>query len=196
MIYCEGKNTEPGYFKALERSLRSAIIDVQVQPTGAPKTIAEEAIARAKEEGLARGSRKRPENSFERNDQVWAVFDRDEHEPFDEVVELCERQGVKGGRSNPCFEIWLILHEEEFERPDDRHQVCRRLRELRPEYDPNGAKTCDWQRMLLNVKSAEDRASVQLAHRVAEGDPFGPPSTTVGQLTKAIRDAASTSDVK
>jgi hypothetical protein len=179
MIYCEGKNTEPGYFKALERSLRSAIIDVEVQRTGAPKTIAEDAIARPMEEGLARGSRKRPENSFERDDQVWAVFDRDEHEPFDEVIELCERQGVRIGRSNPCFEVWLILHEEEFERPDDRHQVCRHLRELRPEYDPYGAKTCDWQKMIGRVEAAEDRASTQLRHRVSEGTPFGPPSTTV-----------------
>jgi hypothetical protein len=65
IIYCEGKKTEPGYFHALEGFLKSAIIDVEVEPTGVPKTIAEAAVARARREGLAKGSRRKPENSFE-----------------------------------------------------------------------------------------------------------------------------------
>ncbi len=190
IIYCEGKNTEPGYFKALERSLKTAIVDVSIEPTGAPKTIASRAVARAKSELLARGSRRKPENSFELGDQVWAVFDRDEHDSFDAAVEHCVRHGVGVGRSNPCFEVWLILHEEDFHRPDDRHQVCRHLHSLHPAYDPVGAKTCDWAKLVANVEQAENRAERQLVERTNEGAPFGRPSTTVGKLTKAIRTAA------
>jgi hypothetical protein len=85
------------------------------------------------------------------------------------------------------------LHEEGFDRPDDRHQVCRHLRSLRPEYDPDGSKICDWNKLLENVEVAEQRASKQLLARDNEGDPFGPPSNTVGELTAAIRTAAKAS---
>jgi RloB-like protein len=189
-------NTEPGYFDALKRSRKSALIDVEIQPSGAPKTIAEKAVERAKSEGLAKSAKARPKNSFESRDQVWAVFDRDEHDSFDMAIELCARNGVHIGRSNPCFEVWLILHEEEFHRPDDRHQVCRHLGLLRPEYDPNAAKTCDWPKLLERVEIAEQRASRQLLERAKEGDPFGRPSTTVGALVAAIRDAADASTPK
>ena len=196
IIYCEGVNTEPGYFNALRRLQKNALIGVELLPSGAPKTIAEKAVERAKKEGVAKGGKTRPKNSFEALDQVWAVFDRDEHEFFDIAIELCARHGVRIGRSNPCFEIWLILHEEEFDRPDNRHQVCRHLRSLRPEYDPNGAKTCAWSKLLERVEIAEQRASRQLLAREREGAPFGPPSTTVGALSRAIRDAAETSAPK
>lgn len=196
LIYCEGENTEPGYFRALRRHLRSALIEIEVEPTGAPITIAERAVSRARSEGLAKPSRKRPANSYETGDQVWAVFDRDEHEHFNKAVALCEQHGVQVGRSNPCFEIWLILHFEEFDRQDDRHQVCRHLRSIHPEYDPNGAKTCDWAHLIEAIAAAERRAQVQLVRREQEGFPFGTPSTTVGVLTQAIRDAANASKAK
>jgi hypothetical protein len=196
IVYCEGSTTEPGYFNALRRSYRSALIDVEIQPTGAPRTIAEKAVERAKKEGLAKGVKARPKSSFESKDQVWAVFDRDEHESFDIAIELCTRHGVNIGRSNPCFEVWLILHEEEFHRPDDRHQVCRHLRCLCPEYDPHGAKICNWPKLLEHVEIAEQRASQQLSEREREGAPFGRPSTTVGALAEAIRKAAAASTPK
>lgn len=56
-------------------------------------TIAKEAAARAKSEGLAPRSR-RLKHSFERQDQGWAVFDRDEHPEFQQAVQLCKRSGV------------------------------------------------------------------------------------------------------
>ena len=78
ILFCEGKNTEPAYFRAIERVCTSAQIEVQVEPAaGVPYTIAEKAVARAKSAGLAPRSRR--VNSFEESDQVWAVFDRDEH---------------------------------------------------------------------------------------------------------------------
>lgn len=192
IIYCEGRKTEPGYFNEFNRA-RGALIDVEVVPAGVPLTVAEAAVARAKREGLAKGSSKRRRDSFAAADQVWAVFDRDEHPNFEAAIELCSRHGVSVGRSNPCFEIWLILHVEDFNRPDDRHALGRHLSKLRPEYEPNGAKTCRWRELLASVEDAETRAANQLAQRSNEGAPFGTPSTTVGELTKAIREAAKRS---
>jgi hypothetical protein len=192
IIYCEGESTEPAYFAALKRILRYALIDIETNPVGAPMTTAQRAVERAKREGLARGSKK-PKDSFAEHDQVWAVFDRDEHPNLDEAVALCDGKGVQVGRSNPCFELWLILHVALHDAPDDRHQLARHLRELRPEYDPNGAKRCNWDEMIPNVQTAEANAARLLKNREAEGAPHGRPSTTVGLLTSEIRKAAEAS---
>lgn len=182
VIYCEGKNTEPAYFYALWRTVRSALVEVQTIHAGVPMTIAERASERAK--------RRKPRDSFEHHDQVWAAFDRDEHPDFDEAVRLCERNKVGVARSNPCFELWLILHEADFDKQHNRHQVQAHLRSLRPEYDPSAGKSCDCHALVVRVADAEARALVQLERRKKERAPFSAPSTTVGALTVAISNAA------
>ena len=190
IIYCEGQKTEPAYFAALKRFCANALIEVKtIAPAGVPFTLASAAADRAK--SLRRNRRGGSErNSFEENDQVWAVFDRDEHPRFDDAVDLCQRAAVGIARSNPCFEFWLILHEEDYDRPDDRHAVQAHLKRLRPEYDRDGTKTPDCADLIARVDAAEARAERQLARRVAERTPHGPPSTTVGLLTREIRQAA------
>jgi hypothetical protein len=107
-----------------------------------------------------------------------------------DAVGLCESVDVGVGRSNPCFEVWLVLHEGDFDRPDDRHAVQAHLRVLRPEYDPAKGKTPDCANLIARVEQAEMRAEAQLARRDAEGNAHGRPSTTVWRLTQAIRNAA------
>ena len=79
ILFLEGGKTEPAYFDALQRACRGALIDIESHPgMGVPYTIAEKAVERARKLGLAPRSRRR-KDSFEDRDQVWAVFDRDEH---------------------------------------------------------------------------------------------------------------------
>ena len=166
------------------------MIEIKIHPgVGVPYTIAEKAVEHARELGLDPRSR-RKRDSFEDHDQVWAVFDRDEHPRFKEAVELCRNKGVGVGRSDPCFELWLILHECDYDRQNNRHEVQAELRRLRPEYEIDGAKTPDCEDLIARVEDAERRAEKQLHRREEEDRPFGNPSTTVGQLTGAIREAA------
>ena len=189
ILYCEGRNTEPACFQAIQRTCSSALISVEPHGgVGVPMTIATEAAAYAKSEGLAPRSRRR-KHSFEKQDQVWAVFDRDEHPEFRQAVQLCERSGVRVARSNPCFELWLILHDRDYNRPNRRQSVQADLKAVRPEYDPKRAKTPDCDELVLRVQSAELRADAQLRDRELDGNSFGNPSTTVGTLTRAIRQA-------
>ena len=190
LIFCEGRNTEPAYFKALKWVFSDALIEVEtIAPAGVPYTLAKSATDRARSLELERRPRKL-RNSYEEGDEVWAVFDRDEHPRFEEAVAICLLGNVGVGRSNPCFELWLILHEQDFDRPDDRHAVQAHLQTLRPEYERDGAKAPDCDDMVSRAEEAERRAEVLLARRVEERTPFGCPSTTVGQLTRSIRDAA------
>ena len=188
-LFCEGKNTEPAYFSAIEKIWTGALVSIESRRgVGVPITIAQKALEFAKSEGLARGSR-RHRNLFEERDEVWAVFDRDEHERYEEAVNLCKDNGIGVARSNPCFEVWLILHEQDYDRPDDRHQAQRKLQQLRPEYDGAGAKVPDCEEMVTRVRQAEVRGQELLRRREDEMEPHGRPSTTVGDLTKAIRKA-------
>ena len=190
ILFLEGRKTEPTYFDALKRACRSTLIDIEPHPgVGVPYTIAEKAVERARELGLTRRSRRR-RDSFEVHDEVWAVFDRDEHPRFNEAVELCRKHGIGIGRSDPCFELWLILHEQDYDRPDGRHAVQAELKRLRPEYEIEGAKTPDCEDLIWRVEDAERRSYEQLRRREEEDNAFGNPSTTVGRLTTAIRQAA------
>ncbi|HVB67576.1 MAG TPA: RloB family protein, partial [Acetobacteraceae bacterium] len=129
-------------------------------------------------------------DSYEERDKIWAVFDRDQHLRYEEAIDLCRRHNVDVARSNPCFELWLILHETDYDKPDGGHAVQRHLRTLRPEYDPHGTKTVDCADLINRIAAAEQRSAAQLIRREQDGTPFGNPSTTVGNLIRAILDAA------
>ena len=52
--------------------------------------------------------RTRPVNrSF---DEIWCIFDRDDHKRFDQAIRAAARAGIQIAVSNPCFELWLVLH--------------------------------------------------------------------------------------
>ena len=191
ILFCEGEKTEIEYFKAISRICSKTLIAVETHGgVGVPYTIAEKAVERAKALGLAPKSRgKGKKDSYEERDQVWAVFDRDEHDRFDAAVRDCEKQNVGVGRSNPCFELWLILHEQDYDKPNDRHAMQKAFAKLRPEYNLKGAKTPDCEDLVKRVEAAEQRGERGLQNRESGGDPYGNPSTTVGRLTRAIREA-------
>lgn len=186
IIYSEGKNTEPHYFRAVRRDLLGALVDLEIiDAAGVPMTIAETACERAAALKRSRGRK----SSFEEGDQVWAVFDRDEHPKVAEALERCRSGNVGVAFSDPCFELWLILHFDNFDRPDDRHQVQSALAGVCEGYDPKGAKSADFSKLTLKVKEAEERAARQLERREAEGRPIRRPFTTVFRLTQEMRNA-------
>jgi hypothetical protein len=186
IIYSEGKNTEPDYFHAVRRDLLGALVDIEIiEAAGVPMTIAE----RACERSTAMKRRRGRKSSFEEGDQVWAVFDRDEHPKVSEAIERCRVGHVGVAFSDPCFELWLILHFNDFDRSDDRHQVQAELAKVCKSYDPNGRKSADFSKFMPKLLDAEERAARQLVRREAEGQPARRPFTTVFGLTQEMRKA-------
>ena len=186
-IFCEGRNTEPSYLNALKHYFRGTLIDIHItKGAGVPKTIADKAAAKRK----ALGRRGLKRDSFEEHDEVWAVFDRDEHPNFEQAIDICLQGNVKVGRSNPCFEVWLILHIQAYDKLDDRLAVQRKAAQIVPGYDHKKGKSLNCEALLELVEDAEERAERQLAARKSEGNDYGQPSTTFGQLTASIRSAA------
>ena len=104
-LVCEGKNTEPTYFKALKNVLKSSLIEVITQEgVGVPKTIAAKAEELACVEKLAKWKR-RNKDSFAKDDEVWAVFDRDNHPNYAKAKSQCDKAqiGVAYSEVVPVF---------------------------------------------------------------------------------------------
>ncbi|MGH3680536.1 MAG: RloB family protein [Natronosporangium sp.] len=123
LIYCGGVRTEPDYFDGLRERFRRGSVTIKIRQEG----IAPVALVRA-----AAGYRERSSSSF---DDVWCVVDVDR---FDLDIALAEayRRNVRLAVSNPCFELWLLLHHADcraFCR--DCAEVERRLRKHVPGYD-------------------------------------------------------------
>ncbi|NJP89490.1 RloB domain-containing protein [Nonomuraea sp. FMUSA5-5] len=131
-IYCEGRGTEKIYFCGLRSTLRAANVDVRVVPTkGNPHSIVRYAI---NDTGLAR----RSEIDFQRGDQVWCVFDVEApqcHPGIEEAEKLASKYGIKLAVSNPCFELWLLLHFQEQRAYLTTANACTKLAVHLPDYN-------------------------------------------------------------
>ncbi len=49
-------------------------------------------------------------------DECWCVFDVEAAQPhpnLEPAVRLAEQNGIRLAISNPCFELWLILHHQD-----------------------------------------------------------------------------------
>lgn len=188
-LFCEGGKTEPEYFRAIKQRYRHSLIElVTVGAIGVPLTVATEAIKKKAE--ISRKIRGEEKSSFEKNDEVWVVFDRDDHPHYRESIRRCIAKGVLVGRSDPCFELWLLLHHVNYDKLDGRVVVQRELEKHCTEYNHNNHKMVDCEKIIEKVDDAEKRAALQLRKRKDEGDELGGPSTTVGRLTSSIRAAA------
>lgn len=184
-IFCEGGRTEPDYFNALRLEYPVELMDVHVVPAaGVPRTLFEKANMARK---TAR-SRLRRGESFSEGDQYWIVFDRDDHPLIEQTIGDCSRCGIEFAFSDPCFELWLILHIENFDRPDDRNAVQGHLGKVEPTYERREKKVCDFRALVRKVEDAEARAKAQHERREKEGDGFSRPVTTVYRLTRRLRN--------
>ncbi len=179
IVVCEGRLTEPSYFDALARYCgANTIVDlVLVRGAGVPLSVVRE----------ARRIKSESQDEYSDRDQTWAVFDRDEHPGFEQAINEAKSSGVFVAYSNPCFELWLVLHYQEHDAPIDRAQIQRILRRLMPAYDPNGSKRIEFSAIRDAVVSAERRAERMERRRAEEATPRGNPSCSVYQLTREIR---------
>lgn len=178
VIVCEGELAEPSYFHPLARHC-SALVSVE-RAAGVPLSVVKKAIALKRRANKGR-------NSFERRDQFWAVFDRDEHPKFAEAINKAESAGINVCYSNPCFELWLVLHYQDYDRPCRRDEIQRVLRDLMTGYDPDRTKQVNFEEIRQHIEKAERRAELQEQRRNDEQSPRENPCTNVFKLTRSIR---------
>lgn len=137
LIVSEGSKTEPLYFEEIRSAYQLHSANVVVQPCQlgtAPIQVVQYAKQLIERGDLHKGIRP---GSF---DQVYAVFDRDDHVTYHNALQLAqsldgkfrndsnERIPFKAIPSIPSFELWLLLHYEDIQAPIHRDEVMQRLR--------------------------------------------------------------------
>jgi RloB-like protein len=168
LVVCGSAKTESTYLRELRNSVGNPAVDITlVNRDKSPLQVVEYAIDFVK----------RDERAF---DEVWCVFDVDQFD-IDPAVRFAQRSRLELAVSNPCFELWLLLHHDQCKAfcagYDD---VVDRLRRHLPTYD----KTC--------LRFADFAAGVSAAvERARELEPDGSkhdinPSTSVWRLVERI----------
>lgn len=183
-ITCEGLVTEPRYFDDCVRHYGAGLVHLKIIPkTGVPLTVVKAAVERRKKmiEAVRSGTREK-DPPF----TVWAIFDRDEHD-VGEAFELAKANGVRIAFSNPCFELWPMLHlNTNYGSQDGRHALQRSLSVLMPNYHHEDNPTVDFDLIKNRVENAINAADRLVRARTDEGSSIGCPVTTVGDLVKRI----------
>lgn len=106
-VFTEGRRTEPDYINHWFRKHRDQVVVTIDGFHGTPLRLVEEAIKQRKQD-----MRDQERGRGRVADEYWCVFDRDEHDDFDDAVMAAAAQDIKIAYSNPCIELWFVLHFE------------------------------------------------------------------------------------
>jgi hypothetical protein len=128
-IVCEGQKTEDIYFSGIRREFRLATARLRVIGLGVdPFLVVQEAEALR--------------SDF---DHTWAVFDVEApgahaipHARLHNAVEKARRAGIRCAISNPCFELWLLLHFHRQTAYLNNEAVRAKIRQCNCGYDAKG----------------------------------------------------------
>jgi hypothetical protein len=181
LVVCEGKVTEPRYFRELQHAFRNRLVHVEIdKQAGVPLTVVNRALAM---DAQAKDDAKANQDDNLKYDEVWCVFDVDEHPNLAKALELAKSEGFEVALSNPCFELWALLHfKDQFERVH-RHEVQHAIKEFLPNCD----KELDFRRLHAGYAQAVRRADLLQRQADATSNPRRNPSTSVFRLTERIR---------
>ena len=102
VIVCEGEKTEINYFNGFNERYSTIVITPLHGRCTDPRSIVKYAYK----------EKKRLKVNIENGDRIWCVFDVDSNTNHDlrNTLELSEKYDIPIALSNPCFELWLILH--------------------------------------------------------------------------------------
>jgi hypothetical protein len=181
LIVCEGKNTEPQYFRGFWQSARNPRVRIFIPPKhGVPKTLVEVA-KQLKKDAQTDAKKQNDENLAV--DSIWCVCDVDDHPNLPDVKQMARDNGIHLAISNPCIELWLLLHFRESPGMQHRDKVRQLLKGYVPEYD----KHVEYETYAGGYPQAVIRASRLDETAESAADSGRNPTTGVYKLTELIR---------
>lgn len=184
LICCEGKVTEPSYFGALKAEVRNSLLEIQIYGRGeSPKTLVESAVERKR---WAEKEAARLKDDTVLYDEVWCVFDVDSHPNIPDAKQQATDNNVRLAISNPCFEVWMLLHFQEqtayIDRGHLKRACCKHVK--------NYKKEIPYDTVRPTYGKAVTRAKNLDRMHVRSGKPGANPSTGVYGLTERIYELA------
>lgn len=188
LIVCEGEKTEMYYFESLKQEWRLTSVDIRIDgPKESGKTDPKGIVGYAKEQMIEINSG----NEEIENKNVWCVFDRDAHLNHENAFKMAKDNGFGVAFSNPCFELWYLLHFKEQTAHIERNVAKRDLKiEFSNKSMPKYEKNMEGVFKLLESKleDAESRAKRLRKKHKGDGNPeTHNPSTSVDKLISHLR---------
>ena len=186
VVFCEGARTEPDYLKALKAdpAVNKAVsLEIDGQTHGsAPLTLV----------AAAADFRARTPADQSEVDEVWCIFDVESpqnHPNLKEAVALARDRGVKVAISNPCFELWLLLHFQDHSAWLDNRGARRELER----HDGIEDKSIDGARYMPLRDRAIDRARDLARRHEGNGTEFprDNPSSGMYRFLEALENLAT-----
>ncbi|MBW3086836.1 hypothetical protein KEM60_03065 [Austwickia sp. TVS 96-490-7B] len=185
-IYAEGEATEPEYIDLIRRLPEveaSTSVAISVEERGAtPLTLVTSACDDKRRSNLD-------------IDEYWCVFDVENPKPHPHLADACVKardNGVHIAVSNPCFELWLILHLRDCAKSLSTEEAIR----LRRDLDGSDLKHLDAEKYRPHIDDAVRRARKLRDKHIKDGSgfPHDNPSSSfdlfVGDLMKAAQPLA------
>src|SRR5262249_27212226 len=115
-------------------------------------------------------------------DEVWCVYDVDSHPKLADAFQQARDNGIELAISNPCFELWLLLHFREQTAHIERHKVGAMLRTHLRGYK----KRADFNKLKEGYADAVNREKGLTSRCEQNGAAGANPSTGVYKLTERI----------
>jgi hypothetical protein len=129
------------------------------------------------------------EYDFGEGDEFWLVCDTDHWiapnhiQNLVEVIKLCRQKNVGVALSNPCFELWLLLHFAEFPSEEDPScaEISSSIRETVGQY--NKKRIYD---LPITAKEVSDAITRSKANQPTSGDIPSSTQTTVHRIVEDL----------
>lgn len=183
LVVCEGVATEPQYINGFRLAHGANTVRVQIEaPGGDPLSLVKRAIS-LQEQASRAAAREHDENLM--YDEVWCVFDVDEHARLKEAREVADERGIQLAVSNPCFELWMLLHFTDH----GAHLTSKRAAELVRKHLPRYEKHVRYEDLSGGYADAVQRAHALERRHAEAGTDCGNPSTGMHRLTERIRES-------
>jgi hypothetical protein len=185
LIICEGKKTEPNYFKEIKKEYRARTASITIKHSDYgtdPMSVVNYAYELAIQGGF---------------EQVYAVFDRDSHTNYQSALQQAEKykQELQNSKkkpiifkaifSVPCFEIWLLLHFRQIFEPIDRFDVDKQLQDFWQQHCSKKYNKSD-NDVFKNTKNLLETAFANLKYINKKNDGIEP-YTDIGKLIKLLQ---------
>ncbi|GAB3888011.1 RloB family protein [Microbispora bryophytorum] len=175
MVFCEGRSSEPDYINGLKRLPHIAdntTLNIQIHPEqGVPITLVRKAVECASDPEI---------------DECWCLFDVEwprNHPNLAQAIDLARSNGINLAISNPCFELWLILHFDNCGAFMDTDSAERRSRSL----DGRPGKSID-PGVYMPLRMNAARCAERLDARHAENRTIFPHDNPSSGMYKFLRN--------
>jgi len=189
---CEGKNSEPNYLIDFCKLHGNGMVSViPSRAMGVPSTIVDLSINEINRLNRYANKSKDP---LDLQFEVWAVFDQDDHPKVKESITRAKQHNINVAYSNPCFELWALLHLLDHRKHLHRHQL--QLEVVLPGYDSKTSKNICAITIDPHYDTARARAmSLEKEHKKV-GNSKANPYTNIYLLLDKIKNNGNSNKLK